>query len=57
MENKLRKFIYLVGSVLEIFLQVMALIHAFNNNYGIAIFCMTLVILLDIQIERLEEKN
>lgn len=57
MENKLRKISYLVGAVLEIILQVIALFHAFNNNYGIAILCMTWVILLDIQTEGLKDKN
>lgn len=57
MENKLRKFIYLVGSVLEIIFQFIAVFHFVNNKYEAAIFCMTWVILLDIQTERLKGKN
>lgn len=57
MGNKLRKFIYLVGSVLEAIFQFTAVFHFVNNKYEAAIFWMTWVILLNIQTERLKEKN
>lgn len=57
MENKLRKFIYLVGSVLELIFQFIAVFYFVNNKYEAAIFWMTWVILLDIQTEGLKEKN
>lgn len=57
MENKLRKIIYLVGSLVEIICQFIAVFYFVNNKYEAAIFCMTWVILIDIQIERLKEKN
>lgn len=57
MENKLRKISYLVGAVLETIFQFIAVFHFVNNKYEAAIFWMTWVILLNIQTERLKEKN